>query len=98
MVCRVKSRVRTLRFTPTHTERASWVCPSPPPARQAVFGWVHLARAQLSKVTDDIEYDFSANDVAALPAAAAAAAPAGLGGGSRSPAVAGGLPASPRGL
>jgi hypothetical protein len=43
---------------------------------QAVFNWVNLARAQLGKLTDDIEYDFSAaaSDVVTVPGAMRAAA------------------------
>jgi hypothetical protein len=52
---------------------------------QAVFNWMHLARAQLGRLTDDIDYDFgaAARDAIAVPGtlhAAAGAAPAGLGG------------------
>ena len=49
---------------------------------QAVFNWVHLARAELATLEDDIEYSFSASDLATIPsanqttAAAAASDPA----------------------
>jgi hypothetical protein len=50
-----------------------------PPARQAVFNWVNLARAQLGMLTD-IEYDFSITDVqAAVSGAKRAAAQAAVG-------------------
>jgi hypothetical protein len=42
-------------------------------SKQAVFNWVHLARAQLGMLKQDIEYDFSVADVTAVPASIRAA-------------------------
>ena len=61
------STITNLKHTHTHMAIST----------QAVFNWVYLARGQLGKLKDDIEYNFGASELAAAvaPSTSAHAAP-----------------------